>query len=211
MVDPALRFILAEVMNEPLFDPFRLVGGTALSLQLGHRKSVDIDLFTGSPYGTIDFDAIDTYFRKHHSYVSVPTTGPVALGRSYFVGKDAQQAVKVDIYYNDPFIRAPILEDKIRLASTEEITAMKIDVIGRGGRKKDFWDIHELLDHYSIDKMLALHAERYPYNESGAVLRTKLIDFASADDDFDPICTRGKYWEIIKMDLIELLTDASAK
>jgi hypothetical protein len=194
-------------MADPLFNPFRLVGGTALSLQLGHRKSVDIDLFTDVPYGSIDFDAIDTYFRRRHSYVSDPIAGPVAFGRSYFVGKDPQQAVKVDIYYNDPFIREPILEDQIRVASTDEITAMKIDVIGRGGRKKDFWDIHELLDHYSVDEMLALHAERYPHAEKGAALRGKLTDFALADDDFDPNCLRGKYWEIIKLDLIEVVTD----
>jgi hypothetical protein len=206
-VDPALRSILAEVMADPLFDPFRLVGGTALSLQLGHRKSVDIDLFTDAPYGSIDFDAIDKYFRQHHSYVSDPTAGPVAFGRSYFVGRDPQQAVKVDIYYTDPFIREPILEDKIRAASTEEITAMKIDVIGRGGRKKDFWDIHELLDHYSVDEMLALHGERYPYDHNGKALRNKLTDFAFADDDLDPSCLRGKYWEIIKLDLIETVAD----
>lgn len=206
-VDPPLRVVLTDVMNEPLFAPFRLVGGTALSLQLGHRKSVDIDLFTDAKYGSIDFDAIHTYFRQHHSYVSDPIAGPVAFGRSYFVGKDAQDAVKVDIYYTDPFIREPILEDKIRAASTEEITAMKIDVIGRGGRKKDFWDIHELLDHYSVDQMLALHAERYPHDDKGAALREKLIDFALADDDFDPTCLRGKYWEIIKLDLIEVVTN----
>ena len=145
-VDPNLRVVLVNLMAEQIFDPFRLVGGTALSLQLGHRKSVDIDLFTDMPYGSIDFDAIDTYFRQHYPYVSDPIAAPVAFGRSYFVGDDPQNAIKVDIYYTDPFIRKPILADDIRMASTEEITAMKIDVIGRRGRKKDFWDIHELLE-----------------------------------------------------------------
>jgi predicted nucleotidyltransferase component of viral defense system len=170
-VNPTLRAVLTDVMAEPLFDPFRLVGGTALSLQLGHRISIDIDLFTDTPYGSIDFDAIDIYFRQHYTYVNDPTAGPVAFGRSYFVGEDAQHAAKVDIYYTEPFIRVPILVDDIRMASTEEITVMKVNVIGRRGRKKDFWDIHELLDHYSIDQMLALHGERYPHEHDEQVLR----------------------------------------
>jgi predicted nucleotidyltransferase component of viral defense system len=201
-VHPTLRAILAEVMTEPLFDPFRLVGGTALSLQLGHRISVDIDLFTDTPYGSIDFDIIDSYFRQHYPYVSDPTVGPVAFGRSYFVGEDFQQAVKVDIYYTDPFIRKPILEGNLRMASLEEIIAMKINVISRGGRKKDFWDIHELLDHYSVDEMLTLHAERYPHDHDDQILRNQFTNFTQADDDLSPNCIRGKHWEIIKLDLI---------
>lgn len=49
---------LKKLMAEPVFNEFRLVGGTALSLQLGHRTSVDIDLFTDMPYGTMDTETI---------------------------------------------------------------------------------------------------------------------------------------------------------
>jgi hypothetical protein len=202
-VDPILRAVLADTMTEPLFEPFRLVGGTALSLLLGHRKSVDIDLFTDAPYESIDFDAIDIRLRGKYAYVSDPTTGPVGFGRSYFIGEDAQHAVKVDIYYTDPFIRGQVLVDAVRMASTEEIAAMKMNVIQRGGRKKDFWDIHELLDHYSLNAMIALHGERYPYDHEEQVIREKFIEFDHADDDLDPICLRDKHWEIIKLDLLE--------
>jgi len=82
---------------------------------------------------------------------------------------------------------------------------MKINVIGRSGRKKDIWDIHELLDHYSIDQMLALHGERYPHENDEQALRNQFTNFARADDDLDPICIRGKYWEIIKLELIETM------
>ena len=204
-VDPALRKILEDLMTTPVFSPFRLVGGTALSLQLGHRKSVDIDLFTDAPYGIINFDSIDSYLRDSYKYVSIPTAGPIAFGRSYFIGEDDQQAVKVDIYYTDAFIRAPIDLNNVRMATTEEITAMKINVIQRGGRKKDFWDVHELLDIYAIERMLALHSERYPHDHDEQKIRKGFTSFAKADDDFDPICLRGKYWEVIKLDLLETL------
>lgn len=73
-------------MQEPLFAPFRLVGGTALSLQLGHRMSDDIDLFTDHEYGSIDFDAIDSYLRNQFHYVTPKIPGPMGMGVSYMVG-----------------------------------------------------------------------------------------------------------------------------
>lgn len=60
-VNRLLKESLLTLMKAAEFEPFRLVGGTSLSLQLGHRMSVDIDLFTDSPYGSLDFAAIDDY------------------------------------------------------------------------------------------------------------------------------------------------------
>ena len=88
--EPLLQTTLKTVMATPLFDPFRLIGGTALALQIGHRTSVDIDLFTDSPYGSIDFDAIDTWLRQQYPYVTVPLPGPIGFGKFYFVGNSKQ-------------------------------------------------------------------------------------------------------------------------
>lgn len=202
-VEPTLKGVLIDLMAASVLSQFRLVGGTALSLLLGHRRSVDIDLFTDTPYQTIDFAQIDSWLRTHHKYVSIPTAGPISFGRSYFIGENDQQAVKVDIYNTDPFIRVPLNVDRIRIATAEEITAMKIDVIQRGGRKKDFWDIHELMDYYTIPRMIELHSERYPYGHDEPRIRKEFTNFKNADDDFDPICLRGKHWELIKLDLFE--------
>lgn len=54
-VDPKLLELLRQIMNEPLFDSFLLVGGTSLTLQIGHRISVDIDLFGKCPIVESDF------------------------------------------------------------------------------------------------------------------------------------------------------------
>jgi hypothetical protein len=70
----------------PIFDPFRLVGGTALALQIGHRMSVDIDLFTDAPYDSLDFNVIDSWLRQQYPYATVPMPGPIGFGRFYFVG-----------------------------------------------------------------------------------------------------------------------------
>jgi hypothetical protein len=69
----------------------------------------------------------------------------------------------------------------------------KIDVVGRGERKKDFWDLHELLETYSIAQMLQLHKERYPYSHNKEEILSNFSNFKNADADFDPICLRNKY------------------
>ena len=63
-VNPILKSSLETLMNSEIFNDFRLVGGTSLSLQLGHRISVDIDLFSDVEYGSLDFEAIDGYFPR---------------------------------------------------------------------------------------------------------------------------------------------------
>jgi hypothetical protein len=192
-------------MQTPLFASFRLIGGTALSLQLGHRISVDIDLFTDAQYGTIDFDAIDQYLKSTFSYVDTPVSGIVGIGVSYFIGNSKIESIKLDLYYTDTFIQPPHVVDNIRMASMEEIIAMKLDIIQRGGRKKDFWDIHQLLDHYMIPDMIALHKQRYPYNHEPEIIKINLTDFSHADNDFDPVCLHGKHWELIKLDIVDTL------
>ncbi|MNY26499.1 hypothetical protein D3C86_1603530 [compost metagenome] len=87
------------------------------------------------------------------------------------------------------------------MASVKEIIAMKVDVVLRGGRKKDFWDLHDLLSKYDIKKMLSLHKQRSEDTHDEEKILQNFIDFTSADDDFDPVCLKGKYWEFIKEDI----------
>ena len=67
-VSPILEEVLLDLMENAIFRPFRLVGGTALSLQIGHRMSLDIDMFTDASYGSIDFDEIRVYLENKYPY-----------------------------------------------------------------------------------------------------------------------------------------------
>lgn len=80
-----------------------------------------------------------------------------------------------------------------------------MDVIQRVGRKKDFWDLHELLGKYGIEQMLNLHLQRYPYSHDRGLILNNLTNFSLADEDFEPICLKGKYWEFIKDDFEEIM------
>ncbi len=126
-------------------------------------------------------------------------------GKSYFIGTDKENTVKLDFYYTDTFIQPAKTEDQIRFATIEEIIAMKIDVVHRVGRKKDFWDLHEVLPSYNIDKMLKLHLQRYPYSHDKELILKNFTNFGLADNDFNPICLQGKHWEFIKDDFEEAI------
>jgi len=202
-INDPLKNSLILLMKAEVFKPFRLVGGTSLSLQLGHRMSVDLDLFTDAPYRSIDFNAIDNFLKSNYAYVDALFDSPIAFGRSYMVGSDRYNSIKLDVFYTDEFIQKPLTIENVRMATVEEILAMKIDVVQRGGRKKDFWDIHELIDKYTIDQMLALHEQRYSYNHNRNLILKNMKDFEVADLDFDPICLKAKHWELIKLDILE--------
>lgn len=202
-VTPLLLNVLKTLMAAKEFNEFRLVGGTALSLYRGHRESVDIDLFTDAEYGSLNFEAIDVFLRANYSYVDTNNYNIIGMGKSYYVGKTKEDCIKLDLFYTDKFIYEIQLIDDIRLASIEDIIAMKIDIVSRGGRKKDFWDIHELKNDYSFEQMLTVHEKRHPYTHNKALIKNNFSDFTIADQDFDPICLREKHWEIIKLDMID--------
>ena len=110
---------LMQLMRMEELNPFRLVGGTALSLQLGHRLSVDIDLFTDFDYESIDFTAIDKLLEKTFPFTEMLYLGNSSFGKSYYIGNNRNEAVKLDLFYTDLFIRPIVEKDFVRMASID--------------------------------------------------------------------------------------------
>lgn len=207
-VSPLLKQVLIDLMQEELFSPFRLVGGTSLSLQIGHRVSVDIDLFTAADYGSIDFKEIRSFLENKYPYCSSRNLDNVAFGTYFEVGNSKKDFVKIDLYYTDEFIFDLVYQDDIRMASENEIIAMKLDVVLRGGRKKDFWDLHYYLDKVPIDEMISFYEKRYPYTDCSTI-KSQFVNFELADADFDPMCLLDKSWELIKLDFHQSINENS--
>lgn len=196
-------------MSLPELATFRLVGGTALSLLRGHRISEDIDLFTDSNYGNIPFQAIESKLRDIFPYVLNSTTQNIPVlaqhennsGLHLFIGASEEDRIKTDIiYWNAEYIFPPVIEENIRLATVEEIAAMKLDVIGRGGRKKDFWDLSEIFETHELQELLKIYEQKYPYFDVNDVI-IGLTDFTSAEEFPDPVCLKGKHWEVIQEEM----------
>lgn len=129
------------------------------------------------------------------------------MGKSYLIGTDKENVIKLDVYYSmDPCFQPVIEKENIRMSSIEEIIAMKVDVIQRGGRKKDFWDLHELLGNYNIKSMIDLHKQRFEWTHEPDLILENFKNFDSADNDFDPICLKNKEWIFIKEDIEEAIS-----
>ena len=79
-VSDLLWEVLSKLMAAKELNSFRLVGGTSLSLILGHRISIDIDLFTDEEYNSIDFDIIDKLFLVSFKYVKWVMVEIIAWG-----------------------------------------------------------------------------------------------------------------------------------
>lgn len=99
-------------------------------------------------------------------------------GLYLFIGNNEENSIKTDILYWDaPFLYPPIQEQKMRLAAIEDIAVMKLDTVSRGGRKKDFWDLSEILETHSMTDLLAVYEKKYPWFEVMDVIKG-LTDFA---------------------------------
>ena len=153
-VAPHTFSVLNQLMKMPELQDFALVGGTALSLIYGHRMSVDLDFFSNKPFeNSTIIEALKHKFQNRF----IMEEKAARFGIFCFVDD-----VKVDIVrHPHPMIRPELVIDGIRMFSTEDIIAMKVQAILGRGKKKDFWDVAELLKHYSIIDFINLHKEKY--------------------------------------------------
>lgn len=203
-ISPILMNALTKLMREKAFDGFRLVGGTALALQLGHRKSVDIDLFTDMDYGSMNLQDISDSLQRAFPHVEgLENLETVAPGYTLYCGENSSDIVKVDLFYTDPFLFQPIIDGDLRIANTGDIAAMKILAINNASRGKDYWDIHELMNRFSLNEMLHLAIERFPYSIDRNEVITKLASIPMEMYDPSIVSLKGDYWEFVVEDITE--------
>lgn len=180
--------LLRYLMAEPYLKDCRLVGGTALALQYGHRSSVDLDVFGVVP----DNDA--ALLDILEGFGQVPGKMTSKYIKSFIV-----DGIKVDFvnYSRYPWIDEAIVEDGIRLASTKDIAAMKTYAIQNRGSRKDFIDMYFLLQHFSLEEILGFYAQKYP-NYSMFRTRMALTYFEDAEGKECPPMYIKVGWNTIK-------------
>lgn len=190
-VEPHTFSVLKQLMEIPELKNFSLVGGTALSLCYGHRKSVDLDLFSNKPFeNSVIIEAVK---KKFLDKFIIEEKAP-RFGIFGFVDE-----VKIDIIrHPHPLIRPELNIENIRMFSTEDIIAMKVQTILGRGRKKDFWDMAELLQHYSIADFIKFYKEKYAPQNLLITIPQVLTYFADAEESEDPVSLKKQTWETVK-------------
>ena len=192
-IQPDTLELLKAISAQPEIKQLRLVGGTALALQYGHRQSVDLDFFGKLPE---DKDELIDVVRR---------VGEVTvLNRSKIILQMVVNQVKVDFvdYSRYPWIDEPVQGDGFVLASDKDIAAMKINAIMGRGTRKDFIDLYVLLQHYSLPQIMDFYRQKYPeFSEYRALLSMTYFDDAEMQDM--PLMFIDTPWESMRTSIIQ--------
>ena len=187
--------LLKALMEDELLKGFFLVGGTALALQIGHRLSIDIDLFTQA-----SFDENEILLNLEERYQFQMDF------QSRNTLKGSIRGVKVDlITHNYPLVKSLIKMEGIRMAASEDIAAMKLNAItGNGTRLKDFIDMAYLSSSLTLSQMVEAYEEKYATRNPAMVI--KALDYHNDINFNEPVeMLGGKYkWKDIKKRLNEM-------
>ncbi len=190
-VEPRTFSLLKKLFEVPELNDFRLVGGTALSLLYGHRVSVDLDLFSNKP---LDNTLVITGLERSFGPAFVNRSTNPRFGIFCFIDN-----VKIDlIHHPHPLIRSEQIADGIKMFSTEDIIAMKVQAILGRGKKKDFWDVAELLKHFSVEDFIRFHKEKYTTQNLMITVPQAITYFADAEESEDPVSLKEQTWERVK-------------
>ena len=154
-VEPRTFSLLKELMALPCLADGALVGGTALALMFGHRLSVDLDIFLSKKP---DWELIQNELAKSFGKRFEFEKKPISIGIFAFIDN-----IKVDIVcYPHPLLETLYHEEGIRMYAEPDIAAMKINAILGRGKKKDFWDMAELLSNYTLGEIIDFYQNKFP-------------------------------------------------
>lgn len=191
--------LLRTLCSKEYMSNFALAGGTALALQIGHRKSIDIDMFA---HREVDMNEISLFLENDFTDITIRRTTPV------FIFCDIN-TIKSDFvkHSTHKLLKPCFTEQGIRMFSKEDIAAMKLNAICGRGSKKDFYDIYSLLHIFSLTELLSFYDEKFQSDNSYMALRS-LQYFENAETIGNPelIQTLPK-WSEIKKYLVKTVND----
>jgi Nucleotidyl transferase AbiEii toxin, Type IV TA system len=199
-VSKNLLATLNALMKDTRLADFVLVGGTALSLQVGHRMSADIDMFCPAHFNK---EELRRYLIERQG-LRLSTISDIALHG--FIGN-----VKVDfVHYENAFLYPAKLEEGIRMASLEDIAVMKLEAItNTQNRLKDYVDIAFLSEHVPLAKMLEGFKKKFGEDETYALRSLSTFNRVNAKDDI--FLMRGMFeWKKVIERISEMIDKPSA-
>lgn len=174
---------------------FYLGGGTAVALRLGHRRSEDFDWFRAEAEG--DLHALAARLRA-----AVAGFEMTDVGRGTLHGVAGGVRITL-LEYPYPLLRPiePWDVGGCRIASLEDLSAMKLAAVAQRGSRRDFVDIHALLAHgLTLEGMLEGYRRKYGVRDVAHVLRG-LCYFDDAEGEPVPVMLKAASWEDLKRDL----------
>lgn len=183
------RTLLHQLMEIPALADFRLVGGTALALQKGHRASEDLDFFAGASFNNaMILEALEA---------SLYPERPENIRTFPFGILCDLKSIKTDfMFWGHSFLDPPLTEENIRMATPLEILLMKLHAVSGRKTRKDFIDIAILLDEYPLSITIPLFEKKYTDFDTGLMLK-QLTYFEEAENTPMPKLFANLSWKEI--------------
>lgn len=188
--------LLKELQRTPACAAFSLAGGTSLALQIGHRLSEDLDLFSPSSF---DPRATLAQIQANHSILVDKIAPDTLLLRI--------DGVKVDLLgYPYPRLAEIKVVEDVRMFDLPDIAAMKLSAVSNRGARKDFIDLVFLIQMFGLPRLLGWYQAKFAGHSLFPVIKS-LTYFADAEDEPEPVMLKPMDWSAIK----RLMTDAVAQ
>ena len=199
-VAPGTFSLLKRLMALKFLQSFSLVGGTALALRYGHRSSIDLDLFFHEKFNQQKIvEELESVFGTNFVYKQQHTQ----FGIFCFI-----ENIKVDFVHLPHLPIKPIETiNKIRLYNNADVAAMKIQAILGRAKKKDFWDLFELLQHYSLQQIMDWHKQKYPGQMLAISIPHAITYFVDAEETEDPVSYKNQTWNGVKKGIQQAVRD----
>lgn len=154
---------------------FGLVGGTAIALHIGHRESIDFDLFSYEEFKSVNIKRrVERMMPLHNVLVNRSSEFTFML-----------RGVKMT-FFQFPFKLKyeERLDDVISIPSLLTLAAMKAFALGQRSKWKDYVDLYFIFrDHYSLDEVIRKADKLFGNNFNGKIFRTQLSYFDDINYD----------------------------
>lgn len=193
-IAPFTRKLFDKLATTPWIADFYLAGGTALALQLGHRTSVDLDFFSET-----SFDES----RLLPPLASIGILEVLQTAPQSIIG--TLDGVKISfLEYRYPLLKAPTELDRVKIASIEDIAAMKLNALARRGTKRDFVDVYFIAKRQPLSEQLRLFQTKYNSVGFNLVhLKKSLVFFEDAESEPMPAMLVPTEWREVKNFFVE--------
>ncbi len=189
--------LLAWMGKQPFAARFYLAGGTALALQLGHRRSMDLDFFseTDEVHAHTRQELIQAFSARNAQVVENVDGDLLLLVNGVHTGFFS---------YGYPLLEPVWAVENISLASLLDIGLMKLDaIIGRGSRK-DFYDLYMISQVITLNELLRAGERKYPQARDFQLMALEgLLQFDNADRDLQPKMLLDLSWDKVKLYFLE--------
>ena len=199
-IPPGTLDLLRKLSAHPALEQFALVGGTSLALRFGHRRSIDFDFFTPE---TFDVDWLIHTLEKDLSGFEVKAANQAGFNALV-------DDLKIDfVTYRYPLIEPPETVEGIRMFSLPDVVGMKLGAITNRGAKKDFYDLHVLIQNLGVDALIDIYRQKYPKHDPMIVIRS-MIYFDDAEAEDEPESLNDVTWEEIKEAIVHAVRGSAA-